>query len=187
MDESILYPDVSVRIPLPIPEGPERENLSRLPHMMLSISLSRRERLPEDLHQSMVMWSFHPDFHDCTRMYFQWVSIVEQTNKKSFLQEVAKKFFTWPVFLVYFAAKGLNLDSLRIDRIFRADHHGTRQIPLRRGGDQRHQEDHTSARLMLLGNKKPRGSPQSAASQGGQKNVSRRDHGKTGKDVPHQS
>lgn len=91
MDESILYPDVSVRIPLPIPEGPERENLSRLPHMMLSISLSRRERLPEDLHQSMVMWSFHPDFHDCTRMYFQWVSIVEQTNKKTFLQEVAKK------------------------------------------------------------------------------------------------
>lgn len=88
MDESILYPQTHVEasVPLPIPEGePEREKLSKDPRMMLSISMSRRERLPDDLHQSMVMWSFHPEFQLICKLYFQWASLCEnELNAKPF-------------------------------------------------------------------------------------------------------
>jgi hypothetical protein len=81
MDESVLYPNTQVRTPLPIPEGEEREKLSKNPAMMLSISMSRRERLPDDLHTAMVMWSFHPDKQKICKFYFDWVAACEHKDE----------------------------------------------------------------------------------------------------------
>lgn len=98
MDESILYPGshVEVRIPLAIPKGSDREELARDPRRMLSISMSRRERLPDDLHQAMVMWSFHPDFHTICRFYFDWVSVCEHGPAERFsLFDSIKRRLSW--------------------------------------------------------------------------------------------
>lgn len=97
MDETIFeYPDTKVRSPLPIPdEGTEeREELSKNPRDMLSISMSRRERLPDDLHRAMILWSFHPDFHLLTKFYFDWVAAVEHKEENLFAK-IKKGFFGW--------------------------------------------------------------------------------------------
>lgn len=81
MDESVLYPNVEVRIPMSIPEGAEREELAKDPARMLSISMSRRERLPDELHTAMVMWSFHPEKKSICKFYFDWVEACEHKEK----------------------------------------------------------------------------------------------------------
>lgn len=59
-------------------DGPDREALSKDPYEMFRVSLSRRERLPEDLHQAMIMWSFHPHLQAPAKMYVEWIDFLEE-------------------------------------------------------------------------------------------------------------
>lgn len=101
MDESVLYPqgNVEVIVPLPVPEEEsERDALAKDPRRMLSISMSRRERLPDDLHQAMVMWSFHPEYHLICKLYFEWASFCDGLEEKKFsLFDSVKRRLSWRI------------------------------------------------------------------------------------------
>lgn len=83
MDESVLYPDVAMILPPPpaVPEGEEREALSKNPFAMLKLAMDRRRPLPEDLHKSMMLWSFHPDYSLCVQAYLSLSEFWHETNR----------------------------------------------------------------------------------------------------------
>lgn len=92
MDESILYPNVIVRPDPPEwPEGEERERLAANPQEMLRYSMAWRSKLPEDLHRSMILWSFDPRWSQCASFYFQWIQIFKKQPKVSVVS-VLKQF-----------------------------------------------------------------------------------------------
>lgn len=96
MDESVLYPDVKVHVPMSIPEGAEREELAKDPARMLSISMSRRERLPDELHTAMVMWSFHPEKKQICKFYIDWIAACEYRDKNGLtFFETLKEKMSW--------------------------------------------------------------------------------------------
>jgi hypothetical protein len=76
-----------VRKPLAIPEGLEREKLAQDPYRMCQTAFSRKEKLPDDLHQAMIMWSFHPEFSFCTKYYLEFLEFLDSISdegKKTF-------------------------------------------------------------------------------------------------------
>ncbi len=51
-----------------------REELISSPEKMYSLSMSTRSRLPEDLHNAMLLWSFDPNYAYYVQMYLDWSS-----------------------------------------------------------------------------------------------------------------
>lgn len=49
-----------------------REELISSPEKMYSLSMSTRSRLPEDLHNAMLLWSFDPNYAHYVQMYLDW-------------------------------------------------------------------------------------------------------------------
>lgn len=76
---------IATKFPIPkIPDGrDEREKLSKDPESMLNLSISRNERLPEDLHTAMVMWSFHPEKKQICKFYLDWIETCEDKDDTS--------------------------------------------------------------------------------------------------------
>lgn len=87
--------NVAVRTPMEIPsDEKEREELSKDPYQMLQVALSRREKLPDDLHQAMMVWSFHPQLSYTAKMYVEWLDFLNSCP-----QPTTKSF--WPPFSLF--------------------------------------------------------------------------------------
>lgn len=82
-DYVFLKSNITVRVLIPIPDGTDREMLAQDPHRMCMIAFSRKERLPEDLHQAMIMWSFHPDFSYCAKIYIEFLDFLDSMKPKN--------------------------------------------------------------------------------------------------------
>lgn len=54
------------------------EQLMASPVDMYLYSLAIRERLPEKLHQAMLMWSFDPNQNEHVQRYLEWVESCEE-------------------------------------------------------------------------------------------------------------
>lgn len=94
MDESIFCP-LPLTPPPPVPEGEEREMLSKNPFAMLKLSMDRRCPLPEDLHRSMMLWSFHPDYSLCVKSYLSLSEFWHEVNgPKPSLLDSMRNFFS---------------------------------------------------------------------------------------------
>lgn len=50
----------------------KEEDLMSSPDKMYMLSLINRERLPENLHKAMLLWSFDPNFGPTVQMYLDW-------------------------------------------------------------------------------------------------------------------
>jgi len=44
----------------------------RCPASMYMLSLRKHARLPDELHEAMLLFSFDPDHADCVRSYLEW-------------------------------------------------------------------------------------------------------------------
>lgn len=82
-DYVFLKSNIAVRVPIPIPDGTEREMLAQDPYRMCRIAFSRKERLPEDLHRAMIMWSFHPDHSYCVKLYIEFLDFLDLMKPKN--------------------------------------------------------------------------------------------------------
>lgn len=51
----------------------DEEEFLASPEKMYMLSLRTRRRLPDRLHEAMVMWSFDPAHADHVRMYLNWI------------------------------------------------------------------------------------------------------------------
>lgn len=80
-----LKSNIAVRVPTPIPDGTEREMLAQDPYRMCRIAFLRKERLPEDLHRAMIMWSFHPDYSYCVKLYIEFLDFLDSMEQKNSL------------------------------------------------------------------------------------------------------
>lgn len=55
--------------------------LARSPERMYMYSLSTREKLPEDLHEAMLLWSFDSKESFVVKSYLEWVEMIDRHNK----------------------------------------------------------------------------------------------------------
>jgi hypothetical protein len=76
----------------------ERELLKSAMDMYL-YSLSIKEKLPEDLHKAMLLWSFDPKSNEYVKLYLEWVDTCEKRKlsrekfeKSMAMQEKIMKF-----------------------------------------------------------------------------------------------
>lgn len=79
MDESVFHPTI-LPPPPPVPEGEEREMLLKNPFAMLKLAMDRRRPLPDDLHEAMLLWSFHPDYSVCVQSYMELSELWNKLN-----------------------------------------------------------------------------------------------------------
>ncbi|NBT59367.1 hypothetical protein EBT16_11350 [bacterium] len=57
------------------------EELISSPEKMYMLSLSIRDRLPENLHNAMLLWSFDPNNSHYVQMYLDWSSHCEEMKR----------------------------------------------------------------------------------------------------------
>lgn len=56
------------------------EDYVKSPEKMYTLSLRTQKRLPDRLHEAMVMWSFDPAQSAYVKMYIDWVDHCEEMN-----------------------------------------------------------------------------------------------------------
>jgi hypothetical protein len=68
------------------------EQLMASPMDMYMYALAIRDRLPENLHQAMIMWSFDPKQNEYVQMYLEWAKSCEErkTAKKRWERKFAR-------------------------------------------------------------------------------------------------
>lgn len=73
------YPTVSVvpRASIPAIGDPLRDALKSSPERMWDLSLRNKERLPDDLHEAMLLWSFDPAQKLYVQFYLDWAGHCE--------------------------------------------------------------------------------------------------------------
>lgn len=86
-------------VPFNIPEGPERDRILQDPHRMCLMAFEYGSKLPPDLHQAMIMWSFHPEFSYCAKYYLEFVDFLDSLKRErvSFWRRgiSLRSFLTW--------------------------------------------------------------------------------------------
>lgn len=61
----------------------EVEKMSRNPHAMYLHALKTHKRLPDRLHESMMLFSFDPEFGQCVKDYLMWHASCEERDRAS--------------------------------------------------------------------------------------------------------
>lgn len=55
----------------------DEDEIKSSPSDLYLYSLRIKQRLPQELHDAMMLWSFHPDGKEYARMYLEWVEHCE--------------------------------------------------------------------------------------------------------------
>lgn len=66
---------------VPLSASDEEEMISN-PQAMYLHSLRTHKRLPERLHEAMLLFSFDPEFRNEVRLYMDWVSACEERDAR---------------------------------------------------------------------------------------------------------
>jgi len=61
------------------------------PQSMYFLSLSAKRKLPEELHSSMLLWSYSSEFKDLIKNYLDWVKVCEEREVKKIAYYIRKK------------------------------------------------------------------------------------------------
>lgn len=83
-------------MPFPFETEPEirrrltDEQLMASPVDMYLYSLSLRGKLPENLHQAMLMWSFDPKQNEHVQEYLKWIALCDE--RRTFRERMNKSF-----------------------------------------------------------------------------------------------
>lgn len=90
-----LYPSVSVvpRAEIPPIGNPLRDALKSSPERMWDLSLRNKERLPDDLHEAMLLWSFDPSQKLHVQFYLDWASQCELMKASREKFESERRFY----------------------------------------------------------------------------------------------
>lgn len=104
------YPSVSVypRCKIPPVGDPRREQLMRNPEAMWNASLSARTRLPDDLHEAMMLWSFDPKQSHWVQYYADWVDHCDSMRALRENFERQRRIHDW-ILLGLMIASGVSL------------------------------------------------------------------------------
>lgn len=70
-----------------------KKHLIQSPERMYMYSLSTHEKLPEDLHEAMLLWSFDSKQSFFVKSYLEWVEMIERHHKSRMDLERASRTF----------------------------------------------------------------------------------------------
>lgn len=74
--------DVCVWPPLVPLSDSDVEKMISDPQAMYYHALRTHKRLPERLHEAMLLFSFHPEFREEVRQYLNWVVVCEERDAR---------------------------------------------------------------------------------------------------------